>query len=235
MKGESMENHRFNIYPPAPRPKYDVHEIFNDLGVADICDALGRNAALPAAIRPMTSSRLLGHAYTVNLPAGENLLFYYAVANARAGDVIVIAGAAYEDRALCGEVMAAQAMRRGIAGFVVDGAVRDVAALRIMEFPVYARAVSPNGPYKDACGEINVPVSIGNVVISPGDIIIGDADGLVAVRQYEVEAVVLQASIIRNSALDKLETIKRIGMPDYGWLYDKLGELGCQFHTTPRE
>ena len=144
-----MSTLRYRIMPHSEEAPFSLPELFADLAVADICDALGRNAALPSAIKPLGVARLLGTAYTVNLPAGENLLLYYAVDNARPGDVLAVACDGYEDRAVCGEIMAALARKRGLAGFVVDGAVRDADALRAMDFPVYARAVSPNGPYND--------------------------------------------------------------------------------------
>lgn len=197
-------------------------ELFSTLPVADICDALGRNAALPSAIKPLGTSRLLGTAYTVNLPAGENLLLYYAVDNARPGDVLAVACAGYEERAVCGEIMAALARERGLAGFVVDGAVRDAEALRAMDFPVYARSVSPNGPYKDACGQINVPVAMGNVVIKPGDILVGDGDGIVAVNPNEAEMVAARACAIRDEGSRKLQALKRDGRLDFNWLYERL-------------
>ena len=185
-----MSTIRYRILPHSERPSFSLPELFGDLAVADICDALGRNAALPSAIKPLGAARLLGTAYTVNLPAGENLLLYYAVDNALPGDVLAEACDAYEDRAVCGEIMAALARKRGLAGFVVDGAVRDADALRAMDFPVYARAVSPNGPYKDGCGEINAPIAMGNAVIRPGDILVGDGDGLVAISRDEAEALI---------------------------------------------
>ena len=195
------------------RPSFSLPELFGDLAVADICDALGRNAALPSAIKPLGATRLLGTAYTVNLPAGENLLLYYAVDNALPGDVLAVACDAYEDRAVCGEIMAALARKRGLAGFVVDGAVRDADALRAMDFPVYARAVSPNGPYKDGCGEINAPIAMGNAVIRPGDILVGDGDGLVAIS--------------RDEGLRKLAAIGKTGKLNFNWLYEKLAASSC--------
>jgi len=200
---------------------------FQDLAVADICDVLGRNAALPSKIKALGKSSLRGMAYTVNLPASENLLLYYAVDNALPGDVLVVACAGYEDRAVCGEILANLAMKRGLAGFVVDGAVRDSDALKELDFPVFARAVSPNGPYKSGCGEINVPVSIGNVVVHPGDIIIGDGDGIVAIRQDEAVAVADEANLLKNEGLLKLKNIRNTGSLDMRWLYEKLQASSC--------
>lgn len=222
---------RFVINRNLDRLPVDIVNLYSDLAVADICDALGRNAALPSALKPLGGSRMLGSAYTVNLPASENLLLYYAVDNAQPGDVLVAACGAYEERAVCGEIMVNLAMKRGLAGFVIDGAVRDARALRELPFPVYARAVSPNGPYKDACGEINEPVSIGNVVINPGDIIVADDDGIVAIRAEEAETLAAQAQKITHEGLEKLRRIEERGTLDFTWLYEKLKKSCCTINN----
>ena len=218
---------RYIINCKIERPAQEVMLQYADLAVADICDALGRNAALPAALKPFNTARMVGTAYTVNLPASENLLLYYAVDNALPGDVLVVACAGYTERAVAGEIVAALAKARGLAGFVIDGAVRDAEALRQTDFPVYARAVTPNGPYKDACGEINVPVSMGNVVIQPGDLIVADADGIVAIRKQEAASVAEQARKITQAGLEKLRSIEKNGSMDMTWLYEKLSKSCC--------
>lgn len=219
---------RYAVNPLQCRPPREVLEKYVGLPVADICDALGRNAALPAALKPLGVSRMLGTAYTVNLPASENLLLYYAVDNAQPGDVLVVSCAGYTDRAVTGEIMATLAQARGLAGFVIDGAVRDSDALRGIGFPVYARAISPNGPYKDACGEINVPVGMGNVVIAPGDIIAADSDGIVAIRKEEAETVAEEALKIAEKGMQQLAKIKKGVKLDYSWLYERLEKTSCR-------
>lgn len=222
---------RFAINCNIERPDHEIMLQYADLAVADICDALGRNAALPSALKPFNTARMVGTAYTVNLPASENLLLYYAVDNAQAGDVLVVSCAGYTERAVAGEIVAALAKARGLAGFVIDGAVRDAEALCRTDFPVYARAVSPNGPYKEACGEINVPVSMGNVVIQPGDLIVADADGIVAIRKEEAASVAEQARKITLAGLEKLRSIEKNGFMDMAWLYEKLSKSSCQMRN----
>jgi len=222
---------RYAINCKIERPAPEVILQYADLAVADICDALGRNAALPSALKPFNASRIVGTAYTVNLPASENLLLYYAVDNARPGDVLVVSCAGYMERAVAGEIVAALAKARGLAGFVIDGAVRDAEALRHTDFPVYARAVSPNGPYKDACGEINVPISVGNVVIQPGDLVVADADGIVAIRREEAAGVAEQARKITQAGLEKLRSIENTGSMNMAWLYEKLSKTCCDIRS----
>lgn len=222
---------RYAINCKIERPAHEVLLQYADLAVADICDALGRNAALPSALKPFNTARMVGTAYTVNLPASENLLLYYAVDNARPGDVLVVSCAGYTERAVAGEIVSALAKARGLAGIVVDGAVRDAEALQNNDFPVYARAVSPNGPYKGACGEINVPVSMGNVVINPGDLIVADADGIVAIRRQEAASVAELARRITESGLAKLRSIEKNGSMDMAWLYETLSKTCCDIRS----
>lgn len=210
-----------------PRNRFTREELcdcFCNLAVADICDAMGRNVAFPSMLKPLGKANLLGTAYTVKLPASENLLLYYALDNALPGDVLVVSCAGYEERAVCGEIMALWAQRKGVAGFVIDGSVRDVKALRMMNFPIFAKSVSPNGPYKNGTGEINVPISIGNVVINPGDIIIGDEDGIVTVPENQVEEVIKTAEVIRNKGINNVNSIIKEGKPNLDWLYSWLTE-----------
>jgi regulator of RNase E activity RraA len=123
---------------------------------------------------------MCGLAVTVKTRAGDNLFVHRALELLKPGDVLVVDGGADESRALVGDIMKTIAESKGAAGFVIDGAIRDAAAFAASDFPTYARSVIHRGPYKDGPGEINVAVSIGGFVISPGDIIVGDDDGVVA-------------------------------------------------------
>ena len=126
------------------------------------------------------SGRLVGTAFTVRTRPGDNLAIHKALELVGPGDVIVVDGGGDESRALVGEIMKNIAEHRGAAGYVIDGAIRDVAAFAASDFPCFARAVIHRGPYKSGPGEINVPVSIGGSVVSPGDIVVGDEDGVLS-------------------------------------------------------
>ena len=148
-----------------PKPAPDLIEAFRGLPTSVISDNLAR---LPGAVglRPFhRGGKLVGTAFTVRT---------------RPGDVIVVDGGGDETRALVGEIMKTIAEYRGAAGYVIDGAIRDVAAFAASDFPCFARSAIHRGPYKSGPGEINVPVSIGGSVISPGDIVVGDEDGIVS-------------------------------------------------------
>jgi RraA family protein len=127
-----------------------------------------------------SGQQLLGRALTVRTRAGDNLAIHQALELVKPGDVIVVDGGGDVSRALVGEIMKSIAERRGATGFVIDGAIRDSAAFAQSSFGCYARAAIHRGPYKNGPGEINVPVSVGGCVIMPGDIIVGDEDGVVA-------------------------------------------------------
>ena len=163
-----------------PKPAPDLIEAFRSASTSIISDNLAR---LPGAVglRPFhRSGRLVGVAFTVRTRPGDNLAIHKALELVGPGDVIVVDGGGDESRALVGEIMKNIAEHRGAAGYVIDGAIRDVAAFAASDFPCFARSVIHRGPYKSGPGEINVPVSIGGSVISPGDIVVGDEDGVVS-------------------------------------------------------
>lgn len=158
----------------------ELVEAFRGKPTSVISDNLGRLSA-PVGLRTFHSGApLLGRALTVRPRAGDNLAIHVALELIQPGDVLVVAGGGNESRALVGEIMKAIAEKRGAAGFVIDGAIRDSGAFAASDFPCYARCAIHSGPYKDGSGEINVPVSIGGCMINPGDIVVGDEDGVVA-------------------------------------------------------
>ncbi|MFL6691341.1 MAG: RraA family protein [Ramlibacter sp.] len=148
-----------------------------------IGDVMGGRIVGTTALRPVNRSpvTVCGNAFTVRVRAGDNLLIHKALDLLAAGDVLVVDSEGDISRALVGEIMMTSARVRGAAGFVMDGAVRDVEAFEQHRFPCWARGVSLRGPYKDGPGSINVPVTIGGMVVNPGDVIVGDSDGVVAV------------------------------------------------------
>lgn len=155
-------------------------EAFRGKPTSVISDNLDRLPG-PVGLRSFHSGRqLLGRALTVRTRAGDNLAIHQALELVKPGDVIVVDGGGDVSRALVGEIMKAIAERRGAAGFVIDGAIRDSQAFAQSDFACYARAAIHRGPYKNGPGEINVPACIGGCVIAPGDIVVGDEDGVVA-------------------------------------------------------
>lgn len=201
-----------------------IQEQFSGLASSLVGDCLDRLAG-SHRLQPLQapSALLIGRALTVKVAPGDNLYIHAALRDARPGDVLVVDGAGAMERALVGEILMRIAQTKGVLGFVVDGAVRDIDAFEQAEFPCYARNVTPRGPYKNGPGTINVPVSIDGCLVSPGDIVLGDRDGVVFIAAGEAEAVLIAA----RARLEKEQTVlTRIaaGTYDESWLNQALGQ-----------
>jgi len=154
---------------------------FQGVATALISDNLDR-APGAVGLRPfhLKGEPMVGRALTVRTRTGDNLFIHQALGMIRPGDVVVVDGGGDASRALIGEIMMSIARSRHAAGLVIDGAIRDVDAISASDFPVFARSAIHRGPYKNGPGEINVPVCIGGMTVCPGDIVVGDGDGVVA-------------------------------------------------------
>lgn len=157
---------------------------------AILADVAGRRGALHGritALRP--SMKVVGTAFTVDVRPGDNLMIHAAMSLAQPGDVLVVDGKGDQTAALMGTIMMTACQKLGIAGVVVDGAVRDSLELEEMGFPVFSVGTNPNGPTKLVPGRIGHPISIGGVTVHPGDLVLGDADGVVIVEREKIEAL----------------------------------------------
>lgn len=174
-------------------------EQISALPLADISDKLGRLYTLDSSLRPLHDSmpRLLGTAVTVKLPPGDNWGIHGALSLCKEGDVLVVDWRGYEGGCGTGVSSMIDAVKRGLAGVLVDGGWRDVADIAALGVPVIGRTRTPYSPPKAQLGEINVPVSCGGVVIEPGDVIVGDADGVVAIPRWALEDVIAAVSPTR--------------------------------------
>ncbi len=224
-----MKNIGFRIIKNFIRPSLHLLAQFRHIPISILDDSMNRTAAISSRFFAVNDKPVLGTAYTVRVPSGDNLLFYYAIAQAKKGDVIVVDGGGFSERALCGEIMAELAKARELAGFVVYGAIRDKRELAKMNFPVFACAATPNGPYKNGPGEINVPVNIGGRVIYPGDIIAGDESGVISIRPKDAETVLAAAAQIINKEQQMLTEIRADKNLNLDWVYTKLTQNGCEF------
>lgn len=173
-----------------PRPARDIIERLGKLPAANIGDAMDRLGVADSAIQAVwPGARLAGPAFTVWTRPGDNKGIHQALQLARPGDVIVVAGGGDESRALLGELIGERAISAGIAGFALDGAARDAETLGEIGMPVFARATSPAGPYKDGPFRLSTAVAFGGVPVLPGDVIVGDSDGVVVVPRELAEKV----------------------------------------------
>jgi len=198
------------------------------LPAANIGDVMSRMQTMRGGFRPFGGRRVIaGPAFTVRARAGDNLMLHRACDMAAPGDVIVGDGAGDLSIALMGELMIGHAMKRGVQGIVLDGAVRDVEALAALDIGVWARGATPSGPYKDGPGEIGFPISCGGQVVMPGDLIVADADGVVVVPRAEAAAVIAAAEA-HNAREQKAQAAIEAGTYDRAWVLESLRAKGCE-------
>ncbi len=218
----------FRINPSPQPPARRLLEAFAKLPTSNISDNMLRHYGSGARLRPYhRAGVLIGQAFTVKTRPGDNLLTHKAIDMAAPGDVILVDAGGGLDQAIIGEIMSSHARSRGIAGMVIDGAIRDADAIAASDFPVYACGVTHRGPYKDGPGEINVTVTIAGMVVNPGDIIVGDADGIIAIPQADAERV-LALTIAQNDKETATLTAISAGKPiDRSWVDKMLRDKGC--------
>ena len=207
-------------------------QAFKGLPVANISDCMARMSAAGPRLRPMhKSGALAGPALTVKTRPGDNLMIHKALTMAQPGDVIVVDAGGDLTNSLFGEIMVATSVSKGVAGIVLNGAVRDSEEIGQGTFPLYAAGVSHRGPYKDGPGEINVPIAIDGMVIEPGDLVIGDGDGVLCIPFDDVESV-LAASREKVALEEKTLANIKAGTHDTSWVDARLKAIGCD--PTPR-
>jgi len=205
----------------------DLARQFLDVPVANVSDCMSRMTAGGARLRPMhAGGRMAGPALTIKTRPGDNLMIHKALQLAKPGDVIVVDAGGDLTNALVGEIMVGDAIKQGLGGFVMNGAIRDAGALRAGSFPVFAAGVTHRGPYKDGPGEINVPIAIDGMVIEPGDLVIGDEDGLLCVPFDDVERL-LAGARQKQVVEDKMVADIEAGCLDRAWVDETLARLNC--------
>ncbi|WP_313370309.1 RraA family protein [Achromobacter animicus] len=185
-----MTQPTFTINPAPQVADASVVNALQEIVVSHLSDNMLRLSGITGLTRIHRSRKLVGTALTVKTRPGDNLVIYKALMMMQPGHVLVVDGGSETTNALVGELIMLYAQQRGCAGFVLDCAVRDTAAFAEADFPCYARAVSHRGPYKNGPGHLNVPVSIDGNVIHPGDLIVGDEDGLVSIPQSSAQSLI---------------------------------------------
>ena len=213
--------------PRRPDPRLVAE--FRKMVTPHLSDSMERLYAGGPQLRPMyKGGTLAGPAFTVKTAPGDNLLVHKALDVAQPGDVIVVDAGGFPDHAIIGELMAARARQRGIAGLVIWGAIRDSAELGAGDYPVFACAVTHRGPYKNGPGELNVPIMMGGMPVNAGDIVVGDADGLVAIPLDQAERVLASAKGILEKETAAMKQIQA-GTVDRSWVDKALKEKGYRF------
>jgi regulator of RNase E activity RraA len=196
--------------PSATQAETHLLASLRDIPVSALSDNMHRNIGtigLGPYHRP-SAQTMAGTAVTARSRGGDNLTYLRALEFCRPGDVLVIDAGADLNNAVIGGILTFYAATIGLAGIVLDGAIRDVAEIRAREFPVYARGVTHRGPYKDGPGEINVSVSVGGMVVNPGDIIVGDQDGVLAIPQEDADLVIQKARDVLAAEARTMEAMR---------------------------
>lgn len=192
-----------------------------------LADVAGRRGALSGRIAPLAPTmKFAGPAITVEVRPGDNLMIHAALAVAKPGDVIVVDGKGDLSSALMGEIMCQQAVALGVVAVVIDGAVRDSEAIRELGFPMYAAGLNPNGPTKFVPGRLNHPISIGGVSVRPGDLVVGDADGVTVIEREKAAAMLPLAAEKLASETKRIADIKSRKALRPGWLDGALRAAG---------
>jgi 4-hydroxy-4-methyl-2-oxoglutarate aldolase len=225
------------IFTDPPRAARDGVEALARFGVATAHEALGRTGLVGPAIRPVqTGVRLAGTAVTVLSWPGDNLMIHAAIEQCREGDVLVVATTSESSDGMFGELFATALRYRGVRGLVISAGVRDVAELRAMNFPVWSRVINAQGTVKATGGAVNVPVLLGNALVSPGDVVIADDDGVMIVPRADVATAVAASEAREAKEQRNREAFQRgeLGMDIYG-LRGLLAELGVVYETAPPE
>ncbi|MBV9660143.1 MAG: hypothetical protein JO337_03195 [Acidimicrobiales bacterium] len=225
----------FRIRYNSARPDSKTINGFMDFETPEISDLMNRLYTMHTAIKPMTHPdlRVIGPACTVKCFPGDNLMVHKALDIAAPGDVIVVDTSSSTMTAVLGDTISMKARHRGIAGFVIDGLIRDLpAVLRLGNFPVFARGTTPIGPLQRGPGEVNHPVSVGGIVVMPGDLIVGDLNGVVVVPR-EIADDLLARLIARGPAESAyLDAVAR-GEFSNAWVDNLLDEAGITMPVLP--
>ena len=217
----------FRILERKKKVALNIAKEFLTLPVANVSDSMWRLTAGGSRLRPMhKSGQMAGPALTVKSRPGDNLMLHKAIDMAEPGDIIVCDAGGDLTNSLMGELMLAHAMKRGVGGFVLDGAVRDVEAFLDVNLPVFAAGVSHRGPYKDGPGEINVSVAIDGMVIEPGDLVIGDWDGVLSIPLDDVDSILEKTN--EKQAAEAVDMAKiEADEWDRSWVDKTLKDRGC--------
>jgi len=220
-----------------PRAESDVVRRLGELGVATVHEAQGRTGLMRPYMRPIyPAAKMGGSAVTISCQSGDNLMIHAAIEVCQPGDVLVVTTTSESTDGMFGELLAVSARAHGVAGLIIDAGVRDVADLTAMSFPVWSKAVSAQGTVKATPGSVNVPVVCAGMSVRPGDVIVGDVDGVVVVpRGHAGEVCRLGDERVAKEEKTRERLRKgELGLDFYG-LRAKLAELGVRYVDEAEE
>lgn len=213
------------------RAGLDAIRTLSELGVATVHEAQGRTGLMRPYMRPIyASAKIGGSAITISSQSGDNLMIHAALELCEPGDVLVVTTTSESTDGMFGELLAVSARARGVAGLVIDAGVRDVADITAMDFPVWAKAISAQGTVKATAGSVNVSVVCAGALVDPGDVIVGDADGVVVVPRHaaaEIARLGTERVAKERTTRERLRN-GELGLDFYGFRA-RLAELGVRY------
>ena len=213
------------------RPESDAVRLLGELGVATVHEAQGRTGLLRPYMRPIyPTAKISGTAVTVLCHPGDNLMIHAAIEVCKPGDVLVVATLSDSTDGMFGDLLGASCQAHGVKGLIIDAGVRDTSDLTAMQFPVWSKAVSAQGTVKATAGSVNVPIVCAGALVHPGDVMVGDADGVVVVERQAAAQVARLAGQRREKEEKSRERLGKgeLGVDFYG-LRAKLKELGVEY------
>jgi len=221
------------IYLQRKMPDTEVVKKLKLIPAANIADVMQRSCAMNPRIRLMSNPKekiMAGVAMTIKTCAGDNLSIHAAMNMTQEGDVLVISNEGGSNRSLIGEIMMTFLFHtKKAAGIIIDGPLRDIDEIAKLDYPVYATGTTPGGPYKNGPGEINVPISCGDISVNPGDIILADPDGVIVIPQKDAEIILKDAKNFQE--LDKKKYIEaKNGTAKRDWVEKSLMEKGFEIN-----
>jgi RraA family protein len=219
----------FRIRPHITRPDPTLVAGFQEFETPIISDLMNRLYTMCTAIRSLTAPhlRILGPACTVKVFPGDNLMVHKSLDLAQPNDIVVVDAGGSSMNAVLGDLVSTKARHRKIAGFVVDGYVRDIPGILALDLPVYARGVTPIGPLHRGPGEVNFPIQCGGIVVHPGDIVAGDANGVVVIPQDAAAALLSRLRERRTTEANYVAAVAR-GDFSNAWVDTLLAQGACE-------
>jgi len=221
----------FRVKINIKRPSLQLLDEIKLYPTANIADCMNRFFCISSEIKLMNKNKeikMVGFALTVKTRSADNLMVHKAIDMGKQGDIIVVDANGDMNSAIIGEIMTLEAMNRKISGIIIDGCVRDINVVEKLNFPVFAKGITPRGPYKDGPGEINFPISCGGVCISPGDILVGDADGIVVIPHHELKFILEKVKEKAKNEYKIIQSLKKGINRDKSWIDVILFKKDCE-------
>lgn len=209
------------------RPSPETVAALRGAATGHLVDAMGGAGALDWRIKPLgDAAPFCGVAITCDAGPADNLAVFGALEAAKPGDVIIVATTGHRAAGVIGDLVAGMARNCGVVAFVTDGTVRDAAGLQAVGLPIYCIGVSPNSPARNGPGTVGLPIVVGDVAVAPGDILVGDADGVVVVPRQMAEKVAMQLAVVRaNEAALEAKVKAGLRLPDFAATFLKSGRI----------